>query len=86
MTVPVYARHPGRWRRPQNRPIMSGLVCAFFAASAAGGPGRGASQTGDHGGAQRGHRGARTARSSANRVYTSYSLFPLRLGLGGSVP
>uniref|UniRef100_A0A674PH43 Transducin-like enhancer protein 1 n=1 Tax=Takifugu rubripes TaxID=31033 RepID=A0A674PH43_TAKRU len=35
-------------------------LSAHFAASAAGGPSRGASETGDHGGAQRGHRGART--------------------------
>lgn len=49
-----------------QRPTLS----ACFAASAAGGPSRGACKAGDHGGAQCGHRGTRTARSSTNRVYT----------------
>lgn len=45
-------------------------LSARWAASAAGGPGRGAGQTGDHGGAQRRHRGTRAARPPTNRAYT----------------
>lgn len=50
-------------------------LSAHFAASAAGGPSRGASETGDHGGAQCGHRGAWTARSPTDRVYTLHLSF-----------
>lgn len=70
MTVPIYTCCPLLAPAPEPSRNVRPCLSAHFAASAAGGPSRGASEAGDHGGAQRRHRGARTARSPTHRVYT----------------
>lgn len=77
MTVPIYTCYPLLASRAGTI-LQCPTLSAHFAAPAAGGPGRGAGQAGDHGGAQRGHRGARTARPPTDRVYTLNASFHTR--------